>query len=172
MTDDVLPAPGGPPLAVFDIDGVLADVRHRLRHVRSTPKNWQAFFAEAVDDEPHPEGMELVHRYARDHEVVFLTGRPEHTRPQTEAWLDAQGLGGRLVLMRPGGDRRPAARVKLAALRRLARERRVAVVVDDDPLVVETLHEAGFHVRHARWERRLEAEQAALLEAQEVEGRS
>lgn len=32
------------PLAVFDIDGVLADVRHRLPHVQGRPKDWDAFF--------------------------------------------------------------------------------------------------------------------------------
>lgn len=161
-----------PPLAVFDIDGVLADVRHRLRHVRVRPKNWEAFFAEAEHDEPHPEGLALARELAADHELVFLTGRPEHTRPQTERWLAAQGLGGRPLHMRPPGDRRPAARVKVQLLRRLAAGRTVAVVVDDDPLVVAALREAGYAVRHAEWERRAEAEQLTLLEIQEAEGRT
>lgn len=161
-----------PPLAVFDIDGVLADVRHRLRHVRTRPKDWDAFFAEAEHDEAHAEGLELARGYAADHELVFLTGRPEHTRPQTERWLAAHGLGGRPVHMRAPGDRRPAAQVKVQMLRRLATGREVAVVVDDDLLVVAALRDAGFPVRHADWERRAEGEQLALLEAQEAEGRS
>lgn len=174
MSDPLLPVdvPALPPLAVFDIDGVLADVRHRLVHVRSRPKDWKAFFAEAAHDEPHPEGLELAAEYARDHDLVFLTGRPGHTRAQTQQWLNAHGLGGRPLHMRPGGDRRPAAQVKLGVLRRLARERRIAVVVDDDPVVVRTLREAGFPVRHAEWEQRLEVEQATLLAAQEVDGRT
>lgn len=174
MSDPVLPAaePASPPLAVFDIDGVLADVRHRLVHVRVKPKNWKAFFAEAVRDEPHAEGLTLARELSRDHDLLFLTGRPEHTRPQTQSWLDAHGLGGHPLHMRPGGDYRPAAQVKLGVLRRLARERTVAVVVDDDPIVVQTLREAGFEVRHAEWERRAEEEQAALLQAQESDGRT
>ena len=32
------------PLAIVDIDGVVADVRHRLVHVQSRPKDWDAFF--------------------------------------------------------------------------------------------------------------------------------
>ena len=38
------------PLAVFDIDGVLADVRHRLRHVEGPRKQWDAFFAVVVSE--------------------------------------------------------------------------------------------------------------------------
>ncbi len=41
-----------PSVAVFDIDGVLADVRHRLHHVAARPKDWDAFFGAAPQD-PH-----------------------------------------------------------------------------------------------------------------------
>jgi phosphoglycolate phosphatase-like HAD superfamily hydrolase len=44
-------------LAVFDVDGVVADVRHRLRHVAHGRKNWNAFFAAAADDPPLEIGV-------------------------------------------------------------------------------------------------------------------
>ncbi|HWH31395.1 MAG TPA: hypothetical protein VNU01_01855 [Egibacteraceae bacterium] len=174
MSEPIRPAaaPEPAPVAVFDIDGVLADVRHRLCHVRAKPKDWQAFFAAAVRDQPHPQGLALLREMARDHDVLLLTGRPEHTRPQTQAWLESHGVGSYPLHMRPAGDRRPAAVVKRQFLRGLVRTRAVALVVDDDPVVVETLRAAGFDVHHADWERRAEQEQAALLEAQEVDGRS
>ena len=170
MSDPI--PPDSAPVAVFDIDGVLADVRHRLVHVRAKPKNWKAFFAEAVRDEPHPEGVALAREFAREHDLLFLTGRPEHTRRQTQSWLETHGFGGHPLHMRPGGDYRPAAQVKLRFLQTLARDRRIAIVVDDDAIVVRTLRDAGFPVRHAEWERRAEEEQAALLEAQESDGRT
>ena len=40
-----------PMVAVVDIDGVVADVRHRLHHVADRPKDWRSFFAAAADDE-------------------------------------------------------------------------------------------------------------------------
>jgi phosphoglycolate phosphatase-like HAD superfamily hydrolase len=161
------------PLAVFDIDGVVADVRHRLRYVERRPKDWDAFFDAAVDDPPHPEGVDLVREHvASGHDVVFLTGRPERCRRDTERWLGEQGIGGFPLHMRPARDRRPAAVVKVQLLARLAADREVAVVVDDDELVVEALRRAGWNVVHADWEVRAAAEQAALLEAQELEGRS
>jgi len=34
------------PLAVFDVDGVLADVTHRLHHLRARPQRWERFTSE------------------------------------------------------------------------------------------------------------------------------
>lgn len=160
------------PLAVVDIDGVVADVRHRVHHVRRRPKDWGAFFAAAVADPAHEEGVAVVRRLAEDHDVVFLTGRPAHLRRDTETWLEEHGLGGHRLVMRPGGDRRPAAAVKIGLLRELARGRRVGVVVDDDPVVVAALADAGYPTFRADWERRAPEVQGALLDAQEVEGRT
>ena len=28
---------------IFDIDGTLLDISHRLRHIKQKPKNWKAF---------------------------------------------------------------------------------------------------------------------------------
>lgn len=161
------------PLAVFDIDGVVADVRHRLRYVERRPKDWDAFFDAAVSDPPHAEGVALVKEHvAAGHDVVYLTGRPERCRRDTEHWLDEHGIGGFPVHMRPSDDRRPAAQVKVQVLASLAADREVALVVDDDELVVEALRRAGWNVRHADWELRAKEQQAALLQAQELEGRS
>lgn len=160
------------PLAVVDIDGVVADVRHRVHFVQRRPKDWDAFFAAAADDPPHDEGLALVRRLAQDHEVVFLTGRPDWLRADTRRWLEQQGLDGQRLLMRPEGDRRPAALVKVQYLRDLAREREVAVMIDDDPLVVAAVKEAGFPVLHADWESRSPGTDRTLLTAQEVEGRT
>ena len=46
------------PLAVVDIDGVLADVGHRLHFLDRRPKDWKGFFAAARTDPPHPEGID------------------------------------------------------------------------------------------------------------------
>lgn len=160
------------PLAIVDVDGVVADVRHRVHHVRRRAKDWDAFFAAARHDPLHEEGAAVVRRLAEDHEVVFLTGRPAHLRADTEAWLEEHGLGGHRVVMRPAGDRRPAAQVKAGLLERLAAEREVGIVVDDDPVVVAAMAERGYPTFRADWEDRSPATQEELLRAQEVEGRT
>lgn len=158
----------GRPLAVVDIDGVVADVRHRLHLVADRPKRWEAFFAAAADDPPLPAGVELVHELAVDHDVLWLTGRPERTRLATEAWLAAQGLPADPLLMRRDRDFRPARYAKRDELRRLRRSRQVGVVVDDDPEVVAALRADGFPVRLADWL----PHSSTLRAAQEREGRT
>ena len=64
---------------MVDIDGVVADARHRLHHITVGRRDWDRFFGAAVDDPPHPEGLALVATLAADHDVVFLTGRPAAT---------------------------------------------------------------------------------------------
>jgi hypothetical protein len=155
-------------VAVIDIDGVVADVRHRLRHVERRPKDWDAFFAAAVDDPPLEPGVRRVLELSLDHDLVFLTGRPEHCRADTLAWLEAHGLGGWPVRMRRGGDRRPARQTKASELDRLSRRAVIALVLDDDPAVCEALRAAGYQVEQADWMTR----PAALDDAQEREGRT
>lgn len=166
--------PHARPYAAVDIDGVLADVRHRLRFVTSPPKDWGAFFAAAPLDGLLIEGAAVAHRLAADHELVYLTGRPETCRADTAAWLAGNDLPSGRIVMRAQADHRPARETKLAALRRLARVRPVAVVVDDDVEVVRSLRAAGFPVMHADWmSARSDSEtQQTLFDAQQGEGRS
>lgn len=156
------------PIAVVDIDGVVADVRHRLHHVETRPKRWDAFFRGAADDPPLAEGLAVVRRLAADHEVVYLSGRPEWLRATTTAWLEQHGLPVDRMVLRGGADRRPARLFKAEAVRRLARGRRVAVVVDDDLAVCRALAADGWPVLVADWVPRPEA----LDVAQEREGRT
>ena len=156
----------------MDIDGVVADVRHRLRHVERRPKDWDAFFAAAERDPPHPEGIAVVSTLAADHDVVYVTGRPEHLRAVTERWLEANGIGGHRLVMRTARDRSPAAHLKVQIVRRLETEAPIGVVVDDDTEVLAAMEAAGFATFAATWERRAIEEDAALAEAQETEGRT
>ena len=162
----------GRPLAIVDIDGVVADVRHRLHHLERRPKDWDGFFAAAGDDPAHPEGLAVVGRLAEGHEIVFVTGRPSSLRAVTEAWLAEHGLGGHDLVMRAARDRAPARVVKPQLVARLAADRPVGIVVDDDADVLAAMAGRGWPVFHADWERRATEEDVALHEAQEAEGRT
>jgi len=153
-------------VAVVDIDGVLADVRHRLHHVESPPKDWDAFFAAAPDDPLLEQGHFTATRLAEVFDVVYLSGRPERCREDTLAWLRSHGLPAGDLLLRPPGDRRPARLLKVEVLDRLSADRSVAVLVDDDPMVLDAARRAGYDVLPADWMRTDET----LREAQEVEG--
>jgi hypothetical protein len=73
--------------------------------------------------------------------------------------------------MRRDNDRRPSATMKLGRLQRLAAERKVAILVDDDVAVVKAAQQAGYAVLHADWALDPKT-QPTLFEAQESEGRT
>lgn len=164
--------PDARPLAVFDIDGVLADTRHRLHHLQRTPKDWTGFFAAAPADGLLDRGAQLLADHAATCEVVALSGRPEYCRRDTARWLDRHGLAVTALYLRPPGNRRPARQMKLTALAALAAGRHVAVVVDDDPVVVDALTRAGWPAVLADWMGTAPDDAAALGDAQERRGRT
>jgi hypothetical protein len=155
----------GSVLAVIDIDGVVADVRHRLHHVHR--QQWQRFFAAADADPLLAEGAALVADLERGHEIVWLSGRPEWLRPVTVAWLTQHGLPADEVHLRPDGDYRPARVFKLEVLRTLE-PRAIAAFVDDDLQVVDAAIAAGYPAVLADWV----PKDAGLLDAQEHLGRT
>jgi phosphoglycolate phosphatase-like HAD superfamily hydrolase len=156
------------PIAVFDIDGVLADVRHRLDLLASTPKQWDAFFAAAVDDPLLADGAALVCTVADTEDIRYLTGRPESSRALTEAWLRRHDLPAGELTMRPDGDHRPARLFKVEQLRALRRGRTISRVIDDDPEVVALLRDQGLPVQQADWL----PYASPLADAQESDGRT
>ncbi|MCB5164319.1 hypothetical protein LG634_05635 [Streptomyces bambusae] len=156
------------PLAVFDLDGTLADTAHRQHFLERKPRDWDAFFAAAEADPPLARGVELARTSAEECEVVYLTGRPERCRQATSDWLAAQGLPEGRLWMRGNQDRRPARITKVEVLRRIGRGREVRMLVDDDELVCRAARAAGFRVVLADWADGSEA----LKDAQEREGRT
>lgn len=153
-------------IAVFDIDGVVADVRHRLHHLRGY-RAWDEFFDEAELDPLLDEGAQRVHAAALEHEIVWLTGRPEWLRNVTEQWMARHGLPCDELHMRGFRDYRPAARYKLAVLQGL-RDRGIALFIDDDADVIDAALADDHPAILAEWVPR----EDVLIDAQERLGRT
>jgi hypothetical protein len=154
-------------VAVFDIDGVVADVRHRLHFLAGRHKNWNGFFAAAAADPPLAVGVALAHDLAERHELVWLTGRPDWLREVTQDWLGANGLPESPLHMRPVRDYRPARQYKLGVLRMLS-PGPIAAFIDDDDEVIEAALAAGYPASLADWVPRAQS----LRDAQDRLGRS
>lgn len=158
-------------ITVFDIDGVLADVRHRLHFLQHRPKDWDGFFAAAVDDPLLEPGKQALLEAAARSTIVYVTGRPARCRQDTLDWLAIHGLPAGDLHMRPNRDRRPARFYKGEVIARLASEHDLVAVVDDDERVVSHLRARGLPVLHAQW--MSDEQQLDLLQdAQEREGRT
>jgi hypothetical protein len=114
------------------------------------------------------EGAQRLRDALVDHDVIYLTGRPERTRRLTERWLARHDLPTGPLLMRADDDDRPARYLKRAELRRLSGTRQVVSVLDDDPTVVAVLTADGWPVELATWL----PHSSTLRRAQEDRGRT
>lgn len=127
-------------LAVFDVDGVLADVEHRRHHVSGARRDWAAFFAAAADDALLEQGAALAHQEQHAGRLlVYLSGRPERLRAVTLNWLRHNGLPMADLVLRPDGDHSPAVGFKLDRLREMASAFTIDLLVDDDTDVVDAV---------------------------------
>ena len=99
---------------VFDIDGTVADARHRLHLIagKADHDQWVRFFDAAVDDPPLAEGVARAKQLAETHDIVWLTARPERVREMTEDWLAQHGLPTGRLLMLPDGEKKVARTAK------------------------------------------------------------
>lgn len=88
-------------LALIDLDGVLADDRHRVPFALA--KDWPAYFDKdrIFSDPVYDEGRALIEQQIQDgYQIEYLTGRRSAVRDVTEAWLDANGFPRARVNMR------------------------------------------------------------------------
>jgi hypothetical protein len=129
--------------AIVDIDGTIADVRHRLHHIQGPgKKNWEAFFEGMDRDEPIGEMLQQVRDLSSRHVILIVTGRPEHYRTRTEAWLQKHAVPYERLFMRKSGDHRPDYEAKRAVLDEID-PKLIVIAIDDRPPVCEMWEKNG-----------------------------
>lgn len=149
------------PIYIFDLDGTLALIDHRLHHIQRTPKDWRAFFAACPDDAPCHAVLETLKRLRKGGAEIWVwTGRSDQVVAETEEWLHRHGVfksvpflswdpfaAPETLLMRPEGDHRPDHELKsewLAVLDPPEYDRlKIGGVFEDRARVVQMWREAG-----------------------------
>ena len=136
-------------LICFDIDGTLADVSHRVKYWRETPKNWAMFKSEMVNDVPIEPVVTIARTMALiGHTVILCSGRDEGTRKWTEDWLFKYDVKFLKLYMRAEKDFRHDSIVKKELLDQIVEDwgRKPDIVFDDRPRVVQMWRENGVFV--------------------------
>jgi predicted kinase len=130
---------------IFDIDGTLADLSHRLHHVTNGKKDWDAFFDGIGDDLLVGPVADLAHIVgAWGHKVILCSGRPEKCRDGTEGWLARHSVNFDRLYMRPDDDTRPDFVVKKQLLDGIKADGFDPwLVIDDRQSVVDMWRENG-----------------------------
>lgn len=137
-------------LVVFDIDGTLANIEHRLDYVRSKPKNWKAFDAGIPNDKVNePVAKVFDAMVMSGHTVILASGRNERSRIATQDWLRKNGFSMyQKLYMRNADDFRSDDIVKLEILDEIIADygRKPDMVFDDRPRVVRAWRSQGIFV--------------------------
>jgi len=145
---------------IFDIDGTLADISHRLHFIRNAEgkKDWPSFANACIDDEPHLDVMYVMRAlFDRGSKILIASGRSEAQRQETERWLAKFNIrnasindGGLInveyekLYMRPDGDYRGDDIIKAEILARMRADGyEPSMVFDDRDKVVSLWRKSG-----------------------------
>jgi hypothetical protein len=135
------------PILICDIDGVIADLSHRLHHIEEKPTNWDGFFDACDEDKPMEETISFLRAIRDIFEIVYLTGRPKRVRDKTVAWFRQNYVpwkDGMLLAMRSDGDHRQDWIVKWELFDQWVDKKRVRAIIEDRDQVVQMWREKGY----------------------------
>lgn len=139
---------------IFDIDGVIANVEHRLEFLKKG--DHRRFYFAAYLDPLEKDGKRLLDRAMQDDDIiVFATGRPEMIKTITERWLeDIADVPSPTVFYRKNGDYAPSPLVKVQQVSKIMKQLKDEKVgyssvffVDDDIRNVRAVCDAFPRVR-------------------------
>lgn len=138
---------------IFDIDGTIADCRHRVHHIKGIDKpDWEAFDRDGPNDKPIWEIITVLGAlYRAGYTILLATGRAERGREYTEQWLSDHGIEYHDLIMRPENDHRPDTIVKKEVLDAWLRENDltpedIKAIFEDRARVVDMWRTAGYRV--------------------------
>lgn len=137
------------PVYLCDIDGTIANIEHRLHHIKSASPNWRAFFAACVDDLPIEEVIELLRSLSESAEIIMVTGRSDEIEEPTLQWLRDYSVPFLSVYMRKAGDHRQDSVVKAELLDEILAdwdEKTIVGVFEDRQQVVDMYRARGLRV--------------------------
>lgn len=149
-----------PEWIIFDLDGTLADISHRLKYIKIPDHDgiteneidkiadfipdWDKFNGECYKDVPKSEIVELLkmcHKYGKS--IAIFTGRMETTKERTIEWLRRNGISYDLLEMRKSKDYRSDVDVKNEMFEKHFEKEQIWFVVDDRDKVVDLWRKLG-----------------------------
>ena len=142
------------PAIIFDLDGTIADIDHRLHFVKKQPKDWVGFLDACPDDKLNQSVYEFYRR-CNPAEVVICSGRNATHRGQTVDCLARHKITYNALMMRREKDYRPDVVIKLEMLTSIRNSRMHPIfAIDDRPSVVQMWRRNGiacFQVDDGSW---------------------
>lgn len=140
---------------IFDLDGTLADITHRLHHIKEkvekvfdhesdtfiekkSKADWHAFNAACSSDDPKSHIISLLKMFKHyGKQIAIVSGRDSTYQVATEKWLKSKGVEWDILLMRAPKDYRSDTDIKKELFEKHFKAEDVWLVVDDRDKVVE-----------------------------------
>jgi len=138
-------------LVVFDLDGTLCNIEHRLGYVRTKPKNWAAFDAGIPNDRVNEPVAKVYWSFlaSGNHDIILASGRSERSRAATEEWISVNLISGyQKLYMRKADDYRSDDIVKNEIIDEIVADygKLPDLWFDDRPRVVKAVRARGIFV--------------------------
>ena len=141
---------------IFDLDGTLCDISHRLPLIKQAKADWPAFFDACDKDAPKPEIISLFQALSdAGNKMIIVSGRSDRTLFKTDQWLSYHGIKPHEIIMRKDGDYTPDDILKKSWLdkRLLGDKENILFCVDDRQRVVDMWRNEGLTcLQVAAWE--------------------
>ena len=137
---------------IFDIDGTLADLSHRLHFIQKKPADWGGFFAACPGDSPILDVIHLCQRLAfgNSDKIILVSGRSDEIEDATIEWLYRYKVPFTSLYMRHAGDYREDSIVKEELLAEVMCDWRedlpIVGVFEDRKQVVDMYRAKGLRV--------------------------
>ena len=98
---------------IFDLDGTLANISHRLHFIQQEKPDWDAFYNACDEDKPIENTIDLLKNLWVENRIIILSGRSDIVKDKTLNWI-YKNIGARfyILYMRKAGDHRPDIEVK------------------------------------------------------------
>jgi len=135
---------------IFDIDGTIADLSHRLHYIKEKPAKWKEFFANCGADTPILDVIQLMRyivNHAQDRKIMLVSGRSDECEEETINWLYKYDVPFTSLYMRRAGDHREDSVVKAELLQELIEDWKealpIAGVFEDRQQVVDMYRSKG-----------------------------
>ena len=142
------------PIYIFDIDGTLANIEHRVPILDSKSKDkWRRFYDACDEDDPIWPVIDVMETLKTVADILLFTGRTEAVREKTAEWISHHSSftydeliePSGVLTMRPNGDYTADHKLKELWLDMMLLEDRMRVhgVFDDRDSVVKMWRSKG-----------------------------
>ena len=134
----------------IEIKNELHSIFGRVKHLSDKPCNWDAFYGRCREDEPNKPIVDLVRNLIiAGYIIVYMTGRRDSERFDTEFWLGGFDIDSDHLYMRKTGDFRHDTEVKPELMDRFLAEHDcskddIAFILEDRNSMVNKWRELGY----------------------------